>query len=60
MRSSRRRKAELDSVEGKLIAMMGGFLAAEAAGLKVTRFLQNGADRLRQGPEGPASRARSL
>jgi hypothetical protein len=23
--------------------MMGGFLAAEAAGLKVTRFLQNGA-----------------
>jgi putative phage-type endonuclease len=37
------RKADLDSVEGKLIAMMGGFLAAEAAGLKVTRYLQNGA-----------------
>jgi len=37
------RKADLDSVECKLIAMMGGFLAAEAAGLKVTRFLQNGA-----------------
>ena len=37
------RKAELGSVEGKLIAMMGGFLAAEAAGLKITRFLQNGA-----------------
>ena len=36
------RKADLDSVEGKLIAMMGGFLTAEAAGLKVTRFQQSG------------------
>jgi putative phage-type endonuclease len=37
------RKAELDSLEGRLVAMMDGFLAAEAAGLKVARFLQNGA-----------------
>ena len=37
------RKADLNRVETALIAMMGGFLAAEAAGLKVTRFLQNGA-----------------
>ena len=37
------RKADLNRVETALLAMMGGFLAAEAAGLKVTRFLQNGA-----------------
>ena len=36
-------KEDLGRVEVALIAMMGGFLAAEAAGLKVTRFLQNGA-----------------
>jgi putative phage-type endonuclease len=36
-------KEDLDRIETALIAMMGGFLAAEAAGLKVTRFLQNGA-----------------
>jgi putative phage-type endonuclease len=36
-------KQELGRVEAALIAMMGGFLTAEAAGLKVTRFLQNGA-----------------
>jgi putative phage-type endonuclease len=35
-------KEDLGRVEAALIAMMGGFLAAEAAGLKVTRFLQNG------------------
>lgn len=36
-------KTDLDRVEGALIGMMGGFLAAEAAGLKVTRYLKNGA-----------------
>ena len=36
-------KSALDRLESALIGMMGGFLAAEAAGLKVTRFLQNGA-----------------
>ena len=36
-------KQELGRVESALIAMMGSFLTAEAAGLKVTRFLQNGA-----------------
>ena len=36
------RKADLDRVEDALTAMMGGFLTAEAAGLKVTRFQQNG------------------
>jgi len=36
-------KEDLGRVEVALIAMMGGFLAAEAAGLKVTRFLQHGA-----------------
>jgi len=36
-------KEELDRVETALIAMMGDFLTAEAAGLKITRFLQNGA-----------------
>jgi predicted phage-related endonuclease len=36
-------KTELDRVEAALIGMMGEFLAAEAAGLKVTRFLQSGA-----------------
>ncbi len=36
-------KTELDRVETALIGMMGEFLAAEAAGLKVTRFLQSGA-----------------
>jgi hypothetical protein len=35
-------KEELGRVDVALIAMMGSFLAAEAAGLKVTRFLQNG------------------
>jgi len=35
-------KEELARIEAALIAMMGGFLAAETAGLKVTRFLQNG------------------
>jgi hypothetical protein len=32
-------KEDLDQVEATLIAMMGGFLAAEAAGLKIIRFL---------------------
>ncbi len=36
-------KEELDRLEAALVAMMGDFLAAEAAGLKITRFLQNGA-----------------
>jgi putative phage-type endonuclease len=36
-------KEELDRLEAALIAMMGDFLTAEAAGLKVTRFLKNGA-----------------
>jgi putative phage-type endonuclease len=36
-------KEDLDRIETALFAMMGGFLAAEAAGLKVTRFLQKGA-----------------
>jgi predicted phage-related endonuclease len=36
------RKADLERVEERLLALMGGFLTAEAAGLKVTRFLQNG------------------
>jgi hypothetical protein len=36
-------KTELDRVETALLGMMGEFLAAEAAGLKVTRFLQSGA-----------------
>jgi len=35
-------KMELDRVETALLGMMGEFLAAEAAGLKVTRFLQSG------------------
>jgi len=35
-------KTELDRVETVLLGMMGEFLAAEAAGLKVTRFLQSG------------------
>jgi putative phage-type endonuclease len=36
-------KDELDRLETGLLAQMGEFLAAEAAGLKVTRFLQTGA-----------------
>ena len=36
-------KEDLDRVEVALIGMMGGFLAAEAAGVKVTRYLQSGA-----------------
>lgn len=36
-------KTELDRVEDALIGMMGRFLAAEAAGVKVTRYLQSGA-----------------
>jgi len=36
-------KDALDRLETGLLAQMGEFLAAEAAGLKVTRFLQNGA-----------------
>ena len=36
-------KGELDRLETALIGMMGGFLAAEASGLKISRFLQNGA-----------------
>jgi putative phage-type endonuclease len=36
-------KAELDRLEAALVAMMGEFLAAEAAGLKVTRYQQSGA-----------------
>ncbi|MBK1699944.1 YqaJ viral recombinase family protein [Thiococcus pfennigii] len=36
-------KEELDRLEAALVAMMGDFLTAEAAGLKVTRFQQNGA-----------------
>jgi hypothetical protein len=36
-------KIELDRVETALLGMMGEFLAAEEAGLKVTRFLQSGA-----------------
>ena len=36
-------KDELDRLETGLLAQMGEFLAAEAAGLKVTRFLQSGA-----------------
>jgi putative phage-type endonuclease len=39
----RESKEDLDRVEIALIAMMGDFLTAEAAGLKITRFLQNGA-----------------
>ena len=36
-------KDELDRLETGLLAQMGEFLAAEAAGLKVTRYLQSGA-----------------
>jgi putative phage-type endonuclease len=36
-------KSELDRLEAALLAMMDGFLAAEAAGLKVTRYQQSGA-----------------
>jgi putative phage-type endonuclease len=36
-------KDALDCLETGLLAQMGEFLAAEAAGLKVTRFLQSGA-----------------
>jgi hypothetical protein len=36
-------KDALDRLENGLLAQMGDFLAAEAAGIKVTRFLQNGA-----------------
>jgi predicted phage-related endonuclease len=36
-------KSELDRLEAALVAMMGEHLAAEAAGLKVTRYQQSGA-----------------
>ena len=36
-------KDALDRLETGLLAQMGEFLAAEAAGLKVTRYLQSGA-----------------
>ena len=36
-------RSALDRLETGLLAQMGEFLAAEAAGLKVTRFLQSGA-----------------
>jgi hypothetical protein len=36
-------KDALDRLETGLLAQMGEFLAAEAAGVKVTRFLQSGA-----------------
>jgi putative phage-type endonuclease len=39
----KRLKSELDRLEDALVAMMGEFLAAEAAGLKVTRYQQSGA-----------------
>ena len=51
-------KEDLDRVEVALIGMMGGFLAAEAAGVKVTRYLQNGAIDYGKALEGPAPRAR--
>ena len=35
-------KAELDGIEEELVAMMGDFLLAEAAGVKVTRFAKRG------------------
>ena len=35
-------KADLDGIEEELIAMMGDFLLAETAGIKVTRFAKRG------------------
>ena len=51
-------KEDLDRVEVALIGMMGGFLAAEAAGVKVTRYLQNGAIDYGSALKAPAPRAR--